>query len=316
MVFLKKLFYNVFMLWRCLMPFESLELREDISISKVVTIHYFEYMSDFSFPGESHNFWEFLCVDKGEVDIMAGDRPHTLKRGQIAFHKPNEFHSLKANGRIAPNLVVISFECNSPAMQYFEELITDISETARYLMAQIIYEARRCIATPLDDPYTTHMERLPEAAFGSEQLIKLYLEQLLIYLVREQMKGRSTAPAVVKSIKQKNDAIIYKRITTYLEEHIREHLTIDEICRANLIGRSQLQKLFREQNQCGVIEYFSRLKIELAKQLIRENHHNFTQISDFLGYTSIHYFSRQFKKLAGMTPSEYASSIKLLAERP
>lgn len=225
MVFLKKLFYNVFMLWRCLMPFESLELREDISISKVVNIHYFEYMSDFSFPGESHNFWEFLCVDKGEVDIMAGDRPHTLKRGQIAFHKPNEFHSLKANGRIAPNLVVISFECNSPAMQYFEELITDISETARYLMAQIIYEARRCIATPLDDPYTTHMERLPEAAFGSEQLIKLYLEQLLIHLVREQMKGRSTAPAVVKSIKQKNDAIIYKRITTYLEEHIREHLT-------------------------------------------------------------------------------------------
>ena len=102
----------------------------------------------------------------------------------------------------------------------------------------------------------------------------------------------------------------------YLEEHIREHLTIDEICRENLISRSQLQKLFREQNQCGVIEYFSRLKIELAKQLIRENHHNFTQISDFLGYTSIHYFSRQFKKLSGMTPSEYASSIKLLAERP
>ena len=273
-------------------------------------------MSDFSFPGESHDFWEFLCVDKGEVDIIAGDKPHTLKRGQIAFHKPNEFHSLKANGRIAPNLVVISFECSVPAMQYFEGLITDISETARYLMAQIIYEAKHCIATPLDDPYTTHMERCTEAAFGSEQLIKLYLEQLLIHLVREQLKGGGSAPAVVKSIKQKNDAIIYKRITAYLEEHIREHLTIEEICRANLIGRSQLQKLFREQQQCGVIEYFSRLKIDLAKQLIRENHHNFTQISDYLGYTSIHYFSRQFKKLSGMTPSEYASSIKLLAERP
>lgn len=46
------------------------------------------------------------------------------------------------------------------------------SRQTRYLMAQIIYEARRCIATPLDDPYTTHMERLPEAAFGSEQLLK------------------------------------------------------------------------------------------------------------------------------------------------
>ncbi|MEG2232251.1 MAG: AraC family transcriptional regulator, partial [Lachnospiraceae bacterium] len=46
-----------------------------------------------------------------------------------------------------------------------------------------------------------------------------------------------------------------------------------------------------------------------------EQHMNFTQISDFLGYNSIHYFSRQFKKTTGMTPSEYASSIKLLAEK-
>ena len=39
---------------------------------------------------------------------------------------------------------------------------------------------------------------------------------------------------------------------------------------------------------------------------------NFTQIAEHLGYTSIHYFSRQFKKVVGMTPSEYASSIKAM----
>ena len=73
--------------------------------------------------------------------------------------------------------------------------------------------------------------------------------------------------------------------------------------------------MFRDQHQCGVIEFFSRMKIELAKQLIRENQMNFTQISDFLGYSSIHYFSRQFKKISGMTPSEYATSIKARSER-
>lgn len=296
------------------MPFESMELREYIRISKIVTIHYFEYMSDFSYPGESHDFWEFLCVDKGEVDVTAGDTPYTLKKGQIIFHKPNEFHKVSANGRIAPNLVVISFECDSPCMDFFEDLLTEIGETERNLLAQIIYEARHCIKTPLDDPYTTGMTRVSDPPFASEQLIKLYLEQMLIHIVRQRQSGRMSAPAI-KSVKQKNDSLIYNRINTYLEEHIREHLSIDEICKANLIGRSQLQKLFREQNQCGVIDYFSRMKIELAKQLIRENHHNFTQISDFLGYTSIHYFSRQFKKITGMTPSEYASSIKLLSER-
>lgn len=199
-------------------------------------------------------------------------------------------------------------------MKYFENLVTRIGEKERNLLAQIIYEAKHCITSPLDDPNTTEMTRKPDAPFGSEQLIKLYLESLLIFMIRQIDSGKMSAPAV-KSIKQKNDSILYDRITTYLEEHIREHLTIETICRDNLIGRSQLQKLFRENAQCGVIDYFSRLKIEFAKQLIRENHHNFTQISDFIGYTSIHYFSRQFKNLTGMTPSEYASSIKVLSDR-
>ena len=57
------------------------------------------------------------------------------------------------------------------------------------------------------------------------------------------------------------------------------------------------------------------MKVEFAKQLIRENQLNFTQISDFLGYSSIHYFSRQFKKVTGMTPSEYSTSIKARSEQ-
>ena len=52
------------------MAYEYVTLNEEISIDKIVTIHYYEYMSDY-YSGESHNFWEFLCVDKGEVDVMA-----------------------------------------------------------------------------------------------------------------------------------------------------------------------------------------------------------------------------------------------------
>lgn len=81
------------------------------------------------------------------------------------------------------------------------------------------------------------------------------------------------------------------------------------------MGLSQLQRIFRSQCGCGIIEYFSQLKIQRAKELIRENTLNFTQIADYLGYTSIHYFSRQFKKITGMTPSDYALSIKALSER-
>jgi len=53
------------------MSYQFTELKEELIIKKIVSLHYFEYMSDFTFPGESHNFWEFLYVDKGELQVTA-----------------------------------------------------------------------------------------------------------------------------------------------------------------------------------------------------------------------------------------------------
>lgn len=295
------------------MAYVSTSLRKDLKIDSIISIHYFEYRSDFSFEGESHDFWEFCCVDKGEVEVYAEKIPFTLHKGQIIFHKPNGFHKLNANGKSAPNLVVMAFQTSSPCMDFFRNKILDINETERNLLAQIIIEARRCFCTPLDDPYLQKLGRREPSPFASEQLISLYLEQMLLQMCRRYQEVQPSIP-LEKSTKRTNDSEIYERIVTYLENNICNHVTIEEICHANLIGRSKLQKLFRDRNGCGVIYFFSKMKIDMAKQLIREHHLNFTQISEHLGYTSIHYFSRQFKKITGMNPSEYALSIKILSE--
>lgn len=296
------------------MAYESIHLETSIDITKIYTIHYFEYRNDFHFPGERHDFWEFQCVDKGEVEVRTDDGTHILNRGQIIFHKPNEFHTMTATGKTAPNIVVVSFECHSPCMSFFENKLLSLSDTERSLIGMLIAEARRCISSPLDDPYMEKMETRSDCMFGSQQLILLYLEQMLISMIRRYTLPQIAVP-LSKLPSSKSNSAVYNKIVFYLEEHIREYVSIEDICHDNLIGRSQLQKLFREYQQCGVIEFFSKMKIECAKQLIRENQMNFTQISDFLGYSSIHYFSRQFKKISGMTPSEYASSIKALSER-
>ena len=290
--------------------YEGVVLKEEIQVEKIVTVHYFEYMKNFCFPGEFHDFWEFQCVDKGEVHVL----DHTLQAGQVIFHQPNEFHNLVANGEIAPNVVVVAFECHSPAMKFFEGKILEITDNERNLLGMIISEARRCFATPLDDPYLAKMKKKDKPSFASEQLIKLYLESFLLYMIRRHLP--ETAEGYEDGFERPiSNSFIYQKIIAYLKEHIRGYVTIDDICRENLIGRSQLQKVFREQHNCGVIDYFTRLKVEYAKQLIREQNQNFTQIAEYLGYSSIHYFSRQFKKITGMTPSEYTNSIKALSER-
>ncbi|MDO4313692.1 MAG: AraC family transcriptional regulator [Eubacteriales bacterium] len=301
------------------MGYNGILLKDSISVGKIYSIHYFEYMSNFSFEGESHDFWEFICVDKGEVNIVAGTHAEKLKKGDIAFHEPNEFHNVKATGKIAPNLVVISFECNSYAMHFFRKKILKVDDAERNLLAHIIMEARHCFDCRLDDPYLQNMPLKSAEVFGAEQLIRLYLEQFLIHLARRYTCTSKplikTIQSSTKATKVKNDAEIYQRVTDYMEAHLHSKLTIEQICRDNLVSRSQLQKIFKQQCKMGIIEYFSYMKIGIAKELIRTQHLNFTQISDSLGYTSIHYFSRQFKKITGMTPSEYASSIKAMSDR-
>lgn len=299
------------------MAYKSVVLEDSVTINRIISVHYFQYMSDFSFPGESHDFWELVCVDRGEIDALAGDRRLTLKKGNILFHKPNEFHNVLTNGKVSPSLVVIGFECHSPAIKSFEDQLMSVQDTEKELMAQIIVEARNTFSGRLDDPYQEELIFNSEPlTFGSAQLISHYLEQLMIHLYRRyfsySLPVRSSR--FLAEASSGNDT--YNRIVRYMEEHLGERMTIDRICRDNLVGRSQLQKLFRDTKGCGVIEFFSMMKIDTAKQMIRDNQLNFTQIADRLGYSSIHYFSRQFKQITTMTPSEYATSIRLLSEKP
>ncbi|WP_333646406.1 helix-turn-helix domain-containing protein [Lacrimispora sp.] len=294
------------------MKYKYIELTEELTIHRIVSIHYFEYMSDFTFAGESHNFWELLCVDKGEVDVVADHDRMTLQKGEVIFHQPNEFHRVLANGVIAPNLVVIGFECQSPHMASFKEKVLKVGLEEQELLARIIAEARLGFNGRLDNPYQEVLVRKDHGPFGAEQMIKIYLEQFLIQMYRRSLPARQ-APLVYKKTPSAED--VYETILYYFEKNICVQLTIDQISRDNLISTSQLKKLFCEKAGTGVIEYFNSMKIDAAKQLIRNRQLNFTQIANHLGYTSVHYFSRQFKHLTGMTPSEYATSIKKLSDK-
>lgn len=299
------------------MSYESIPLITEIDVDCIYTIHYFEYQKDFHFSGESHDFWEFLCVDKGEVEVTAGSSNHILRKNDIIFHEPNEFHNVKANGKIAPNLIVISFGCPSPLMEFFQHKRFHVSEQERNLLSIIIREARLAFDGRLDNPYQQKLILRESAPTGSLQIIRQSLERMILSLHRRYIRF---FPITVereshKLTTQNADQELYLRILSYMEQNLTSSFTMKTLCHDTMLSSSKVERLFRIRHNCGPMHYFSMQKVELAKELIRSDDRNFTQISECLGYNSIHYFSRQFKKITGMTPSEYASSIKGLSER-
>ena len=291
-------------------PYRPTRLRRELEITEVVSVHYFEYSSRYGFEGERHPFWEFLYVDKGEVLVTAGKETRRLRRGDLIFHQPDEFHTVAADGVCAPNLAVISFVCASPSMSFFENKVLRVGEVERELLSRILREARGAFSTPLDDPRTACLTRSETAPFGGEQMIGLLLEELLIGLIRRERSGGRPA-RLTSPVKRRSSNEVVNRVVSYMEDNVCGSLTFADICRYSAQSATNLKTLFKSVTGLGVMEYYRLLKIERAKRMLREGEGNITQVADRLGYASVHYFSRYFKQATGMTPTEYTLSLQL-----
>lgn len=289
--------------------YPTIELEKTIEIEKIVTIYYFEYAKDFVFQGERHDFWEFLYVDKGQAEVMADTEGYKLEEGDIIFHKPNEFHSVWANGRIAPNLIVMSFVCNSPAMKFFENKILRIeTNEEKNILARIIEERLNAFDAPLYDPISSKVIK-DSAIIGSQQLIKLYLELFLITLIRNNtyIEKKKRLSLVTR---QRVEDDLLNRIIAYMKDNVDNNIMIGDLCNEFAVGRTQLKTLFKDKLGTSAMQYFRYLKMERAKDLIREGKYNFTEIAQLLNFSSVNYFSQSFKRIVGMNPSQYADSVK------
>ncbi len=280
-----------------------------INVSGIITILFFKFTKNFIFPGETHDFWEFIYVDKGELIITAGEHIYILKAGEMAFHKPYEFHDVKANGTISPNVIVICFTCNSKAMDFFKNKILFLSDDEKQLLSHVVKESEEVFEPIEKAPPVSGMIKKVTAPFGGEQIIRNDLEKLLITIYRRQ-DSIHIRQRGLRTNQQHSYTAVTESILGILEGNIQSKLSLESISKQVNLSVSQMKKVFRNEVGNSIINYFIHLKVEEAKRLINESEWNFTQISEFLGYDTIGYFSRIFKQKTGMTPSEYSLSVK------
>ncbi len=289
-----------------------------MQVRDLISVHYFEYAVDFAFSGELHDFWEFVYADKNELIVTADTQEILIPQGAMFLHKPMEFHNVRGNGVHAPNSVIASFSSDSEKLYNIAGKVLFCTDTERRILAEIIEETRNAFNTPLGNPYTEELIRNKESIFGCEQMIAIRLEELFISLIRrydgENVEKPETELPKDHSRRRK-DEIRLRQICDYLLENVENGLTSDDIQKKFFISESSLQKLFQNKMGCGAMQHYQKMKIDRAKELIREKKMNFSEISQRLSFSSIHYFSRRFKMVTGMTPSEYSASVKAISIR-
>lgn len=277
-----------------------------ITINKIVTIHYYELDREFSFEGESHNFWEIVYVDSGKVEIMANNRRLSLKQGDAVFHKPNEFHTLRA-AETAANVFVISFVCSSRSMDFFKNKTVSIAPKLKKYISTIIEEYNQTFNYMSASDVKLVLKENP--AIGGQQMIRTHLEQFLIMLIRSEQQNRELR---IFPSRESMENHLVTQMLHIIEEKIYQNVSVHEICENLNYSRAYLSGIFKTATGFTLLEYILMLKIKEAKKLIREDKYNFSQISDILSFDNPHYFSRVFKRITNMTPTEYKKSVKTI----
>ncbi len=266
-------------------------LREDrkLHVDGIYTFFYQEKEQGFLFPGESHPMPELAYVDQGELHSVVDGQDLLLKQGDLVIYGPHQWHMQYADIGVAPRFVTISFDMGGVELKPLLGRKFTASPAIAALLRSMLREQEKMDALSTD-------------------IIVSQLTLLLLNLLREAEKPSGAKVKNANVVQNENEVI--RRAQQYVAEHIREKLSVPLIAGAVGVSPSYLTVLFHRNLQISPGEYIRRIKLQESKQMIRENNLNFTQIAAVLQYSTVHHFSRQFKDKFGITPTEYAKSVR------
>lgn len=152
-------------------------------------------------------------------------------------------------------------------------------------------------ATQLSDEYYRRVDE----ALTINELYVIHREMLLNYtkLVSDITLGKPSLFFTVLKVQH------------YIQTHITEKITTEDIARELQIGRSYLSTQFKKEVGINLGEYINRLKIDEAKRMMLTTDKSLAQIASMLDYATQSHFIEVFKRLEGITPTEFMKSKKL-----
>lgn len=290
------------------MEFETKAIKREIEIEGFNSIYYFEFNKDFTHTPERHDFWEMTYVDSGAINAVTEGLGRTVSQGQVLFNKPNELHAHVSDKKVPNNMLVISFTSRSPAMDFFDGKMFTLDKTQKTLISLFMNEAKIALGEIPSEYTNKNPLDFSAAPAGSVQLLECYLTELLLVLKRSNGDDMGRV-ARTESTRELGQSSIASMLVSYLEDNVYGALTIKDMCQKFYMGKTRLCQIFSDYVGEGPIEYLHRLKIKEAKRMLREEKLSVSKISDALGYSSIHNFSRSFKKSVGIAPTEYIKRI-------
>ena len=239
-----------------------------------------------------HDEVELLSITEGSLLILVNGIQHPCKKGDIIFFSPRVPHATYYNGD----------SCSYTLVQFRpEHFLGDSNNTGKYFNrflrnAELPYKIIH--SRPLSELIAHALEEHREQAQAFDLSVKGMIYTMIAYLCRE---------GVLSAENSDYSADISKILPSlaYIEENYVRDLTLDEVAGVQGLNPSYFCRIFKKASGSGFVDYLNFVRVCKSEKLLAVSDRSVLEVAYEVGFSSVSYFNRIFKRYKNCTPTEY-----------
>ena len=237
---------------------------------------------------------ELILFLNGRGVLSMQGKKYPVKSGSLFYLMPDVLYTLEFDKETAVQILSVHF---SYAHVRLKDGNWDVKNALLPLWPHVTvaltdYHHIADVFLKLTDIWN---EKLPGYEFMTQNL----LGQLLIAISQYTKKEESNHAASLK----------VEKMIGYMQQNLKCHISLHEFSDLVSLSPFYLTKIFKKETGYSIMEYFNRIKMDKAKELLAEGSWKVKEVAKEIGFSDEFYFSRLFKKIEGMSPSEYYRNI-------
>jgi AraC family transcriptional regulator, transcriptional activator for feuABC-ybbA operon len=233
---------------------------------------------------------ELIFISNGSGSFWIKDRKYPFKKGMLLYVTPNVPFSLKIDAKNPVACYTVHFSCASIS---FNDGKFDIKNETRMLDRRHVLELKG--VSLIQEQFERLSDIWHSKVPGYEFIAKTMLQQIIIAIPQN----------IAKNDQNNASSLKVEKIIQFMQQNIQNKVTIRELSKMVQMSEAYLSKSFKENTGYTIIEYFTKLKIDKSKELLIEGNKKVKEVSQELGFNDEFYFSRVFKRIEGINPSEF-----------
>ncbi|WP_019911075.1 AraC family transcriptional regulator [Paenibacillus sp. HW567] len=234
----------------------------------------------------------FICEGEGWLKI--GDREYYPQPGELF---------------LMPEGVQQSYSCISskPFLKYWCHFSVRSGDINLFKILELSHTCSAVDPEVVKEMFSSIVLHVKSGEIYAQLLAKSKLMELFSYYLSKLDPTEIT-------LKNLSSVEKLTKILNHIETNIEQNITIHELAEIAHMHPNYFIRLFKKQLGVPPIQYITRKKIDKAKELLTSTTSTISEIAVQLGFSDMFYFSKQFKKNAGLAPTDFRKQMQLLPD--